>query len=98
MDPPRGPKEGRAYQVASAAEQGWIKLVAGPNTAEFLDELARFPGGRHDDCVDALSGAHRALGRRHQTYYPVGVPRGSIYDYGHDDGLGRIYSHPEWFR
>jgi predicted phage terminase large subunit-like protein len=78
MDRPTGPKEGRAYPVASAAEQDWIKLVDGPHTNEFLDELAQFPNGRHDDCVDALSGALRALGRRHPIYCSIGVARGSI--------------------
>jgi predicted phage terminase large subunit-like protein len=98
MDRPTGSKEARAYAVASAAAQGWINLVAGPHTAEFLDELAQFPNGRHDDCVDALAGAHRALGRRHQIQWGSGVPTGSIYDYGSDDGLERIWSHPSWFR
>jgi predicted phage terminase large subunit-like protein len=97
MDRPTGSKETRAYAVASAAEQGWIKLVAGPHTAEFLDELAQFPG-RHDDCVDALAGAHRALGRRNRIQWGSGVPTGSIYDYPSDDGLGRIWSNPDWFR
>jgi predicted phage terminase large subunit-like protein len=95
MDRPSGPKEGRAYAVASAAEQGWIKLVAGPHSAEFLDELAQFPAGRHDDCVDALSGAHRALGSRHPIHCTISVPRGSIYDYGRPNS-GRIWSWEDW--
>lgn len=98
MDIPTGPKEGRAYQVASAAEQGWIKLVTGPHSQDFLDELAQFPAGAHDDIVDALSGAHRALGNRHPIKWTIGVPRGSIHDYGHDDRLGGIWAQPDWFR
>lgn len=90
MDRPTGPKEGRAYPVASAAEQGWINLVKGPHTTEFLDELAQFPNGRHDDCVDALSGALRALGRRHPIYCTISVARGSIPTSGH--ASGRIWS------
>ena len=98
MDRVTGSKERRAYAVSAAAAQGWISLVAGPHTAEFLDELAQFPNGRHDDCVDALSGAHRALGRRNQVQWGSGVATGSIGDYGGDDGLDRIWSHPSWFR
>jgi predicted phage terminase large subunit-like protein len=97
MDTPSGPKEGRAYQVAAAAEQGWIKLVSGPHTQEFLDEVAQFPAGRHDDFVDALSGAHRALGNRRPISWTVAVPRGSIYDYGYDQSSGRIWSWDEPF-
>lgn len=93
MDRPTGPKEARAYAVASAAAQGWIKLVAGPHTDEFLDELAQFPNGRHDDCVDALAGAHRALGRRTRPHYRSGVPRGSIWEYGGHDSPG-FYHYP----
>jgi predicted phage terminase large subunit-like protein len=96
MDPVSTPKEGRAYAVAAAAQQGWIKLVAGPHTDLFLDELAQFPNGRHDDCVDALSGALRALGPRHRIAYGSGVPRGEI---DNDDGLERLYgSAADWFR
>ena len=61
---PTGSKEARAQLVAAAAENGLVKLVPGPNTADFLDEVAAFPHAAHDDCVDALSGAHHALGRR----------------------------------
>jgi hypothetical protein len=92
MDRPSGPKEGRAYAVASAAQQGWIKLVAGPHTNEVVDELAQFPNGRHDDCVDALSGAHRALGRRHPIYCRISVARGSIPT---PSASGRIWSFEE---
>jgi predicted phage terminase large subunit-like protein len=95
MDRPTGPKEGRAYAVASAAEQGWVKLVAGPHTTEFLDELAQFPAGRHDDCVDALSGAHRALGNRQPVQWSISVPQGSIDDYGPLNS-GRIWSWDDW--
>ncbi len=91
MDRTTGPKAGRAHQVASAAENGWVKLVAGPHTSDFLDELAQFPAGRHDDCVDALSGAHRAIGPRRPTYYGSGVPRGTIDDYLTPE-RGRIWS------
>ena len=31
---------------------------------EFLRELENFPAGKHDDCVDALSGAYEQIGGR----------------------------------
>jgi predicted phage terminase large subunit-like protein len=63
-DRPTGPKDIRARPVAAAAENGLLRLVRGPNTNPFLDELTAFPNARHDDCVDALSGAHTDLATR----------------------------------
>jgi predicted phage terminase large subunit-like protein len=60
---PTGPKQVRAQPVAAAAENGLVKIVAGPHLHEFLDELCAFPNSAHDDCVDALAGAHTALAR-----------------------------------
>jgi predicted phage terminase large subunit-like protein len=95
MHSPRGSKEARALPVAAAAARGRIKLVALSNAREFLDEISQFPYGRHDDCVDALTGAVHAIGRTRQRTYGSGVARGSFTE---DDGLGRIWSHPDWFR
>lgn len=82
---PSGDKVFRARIVAAAAENGYVKLVTGPNTADFLDEVAAFPRAGHDDCVDALSGAHHALGRRRDAFMNSTnsvVPKGSIWGYG----------------
>jgi predicted phage terminase large subunit-like protein len=57
-DRPTGRKDVRAHPVAAAAENGLVRLVRGPHTAAFLDELTAFPHGKHDDCIDALAGAH----------------------------------------
>jgi hypothetical protein len=55
-----------------------MALVRGRNMNEFLDEVTALPHAPHDDCVDALSGAHRALSQgRGQPRY---VPRGNIYE------------------
>lgn len=54
-------KEVRARPVAAAAGNHLIRIVRGENTLEFLNEVAIFPQGSHDDCVDALSGAHTGL-------------------------------------
>lgn len=92
MRRPSGSKEARALPAAAAAEQGRVKLVAGPNTRDFLDEVCQFPNGRHDDCVDAFAGAQHAIGRRRQCLHGSGVARGSIWDYG-GTGPG-FYAYP----
>lgn len=60
-DRPVGDKVTRADPVAAQAEQGNVVLVRSPWNQNFLNELARFPFGSHDDQVDALSGAHAIL-------------------------------------
>jgi len=62
--PSTGSKEVRAAPVAARAEQGEVALVEGRWNREFLDELAEFPDGVHDDQVDALSGAFGWLAGR----------------------------------
>ncbi len=52
-----GSKETRANPVSAAAQAGLIHVVEGPWLGELFDELEVFPGGAHDDQVDALSGA-----------------------------------------
>jgi predicted phage terminase large subunit-like protein len=59
--PSTGSKETRAYAVATRAEKGEIILVEADWNEDFLDELAEFPDGIHDDQVDALSGAYESL-------------------------------------
>ncbi len=58
-----GSKELRANPVSSQAEAGNVKLVRGTWNNDFLDEAEAFPGGSHDDMVDAVSGA---FGELHQ--------------------------------
>jgi predicted phage terminase large subunit-like protein len=72
-----GAKDIRARPVAAAAENGLIKIIRNHNTNEFLDELTAFPHAPHDDCVDALSGAHTHLSRNSGTYTSH-VPHGTI--------------------
>jgi predicted phage terminase large subunit-like protein len=61
FDTATGSKEVRAKPVSAQAEAGNIKIVRAPWNDEFLRELENFPTGKHDDAVDALSGAHSAL-------------------------------------
>ncbi|MBX3243770.1 MAG: phage terminase large subunit [Acidobacteria bacterium] len=51
----------RALAWASRAEAGQVVLVRGAWIDEFLEEVCRFPDGRHDDQVDAVSLAVRML-------------------------------------
>lgn len=56
-----GDKVHRAKPVASAVDNGLVHVFRAPWNADFLNELAAFPNGSHDDIVDALSGAHSDL-------------------------------------
>lgn len=54
-------KEYRCKPASAASEQGKVRLVRGEWNALFLSELQDFPRGRHDDQVDAFSGAFTML-------------------------------------
>lgn len=56
-----GDKITRAGPFAAQCEAGNVKLVNGSWVRQFLEELSLFPFGRHDDVVDAASGAFNAL-------------------------------------
>jgi len=56
-----GSKEARAAPVSARAEAGHVLLCGGEWNGAFLDELCAFPQVRHDDQVDALSGAYAQL-------------------------------------
>jgi hypothetical protein len=47
--------------VASQCNVGNLAVVRAPWTRAFLEELADFPGGAHDDQVDALARAFAEL-------------------------------------
>ncbi len=51
----------RAEPFAAQAEAGNVRLVKGDWNGRFLEEVASFPLGRHDDQVDAASGAFNGL-------------------------------------
>lgn len=52
-----GDKADRARPLAAQAEGGNVLLLRGPWNKDYLDEMESFPGGGHDDQVDASSGA-----------------------------------------
>ena len=56
-----GSKEQRAEPLASQAEAGNVKLVAGRWNEEFLAEAEMFPNGAHKDQIDASSRAFSRL-------------------------------------
>lgn len=60
--PSTGSKEVRAGPLASQAEAGNVKLVAGPWVEDFLAEADVFPTpGVHDDTIDAFAGAYHYI-------------------------------------
>lgn len=58
-----GDKATRAEPYAAQCEAGNVKLVRGDWNAAYIDELCMFPNGKHDDQVDASSGAFNKLAR-----------------------------------
>ena len=73
---PTANKQARADIVSSAAEAGNVCLVRGDWIGDYLDELEQFPGGSHDDQVDATSGAFAVLATEEAG--PVAAPLGII--------------------
>jgi predicted phage terminase large subunit-like protein len=70
-----GPKHHRAAIVSARAEAREVFICRGPWMGEFLDELAAFPQGPHDDQVDALSAAYGWLAQAEAE--PIVFPTGS---------------------
>lgn len=54
----------RSLAWAARAECGKVFLVRGPWIDDFLDEAYSFPGGRHDDQIDAVSLAVQMIGMK----------------------------------
>jgi predicted phage terminase large subunit-like protein len=59
-----GSKEVRADPYAAQCQAGNVKLKSAPWNQHYLEELAAFPRGRHDDQVDGSSGAFNKLASR----------------------------------
>lgn len=59
--PESGDKATRAGPVISQVNVSNVDMVEGPWNRAFLDELAAFPAGVHDDQVDALSRAYSTI-------------------------------------
>ena len=61
IDRVTGDKESRARPLAAQAEIGNVYIVRADWNQAFVTELQAFPNGRHDDQVDAASGAFNKL-------------------------------------
>lgn len=59
-----GDKSVRADPFASQVNAGNVKMVRGEWNRAYIDELKMFPNGKHDDQVDASSGAFNYLENR----------------------------------
>jgi predicted phage terminase large subunit-like protein len=68
-NPPKGGKLIRAQQWFVKVEASRVYLVRGAWNKDFLDELAVFPLGKHDDQVDAVSVAFEALTKGNVLLY-----------------------------
>ena len=62
-----GSKELRAQTMSAAFENGNLMIVRGSWNRDLTDELMEFPFGKHDDQVDACSGAYRELSQNLST-------------------------------
>ena len=56
-----GSKLVRAQPISSQSEAGNVKLIRGLWNKDFINELVAFPEARHDDQVDAMSGAFNSI-------------------------------------
>jgi predicted phage terminase large subunit-like protein len=70
-------KSVRAEAFATSVGLGEVSIVEGPNVSAFIAELETFPGGRHDDMVDAASGAYQSLLDRTTTSSSIVLAEGS---------------------
>lgn len=74
---PEGGKVARVNAVAPFIEAGNVYLPAQePWVGDFVEECASFPGGKHDDQVDAMSQALTHLLSRPQAARVISRPRG----------------------
>jgi predicted phage terminase large subunit-like protein len=66
------PTRARGFQARAAMSMVWIP--EGPEGDAFVDELVRFPAGKHDDDVDNASLIGRALDMTHPAIVPPETP------------------------
>jgi predicted phage terminase large subunit-like protein len=71
-------KTARARGVQGRAAMGKVRVPEGPEGDAVLDELIRFPAGRHDDEVDAFGLIGRALDLTHGATASASAPDGPV--------------------
>lgn len=73
-----GSKAERAKPFSAASEKRLIKYLRGcPNIEDFFNEAESFPGGAHDDIIDAAAGAFSQLGVLPEVHAPTAILEGS---------------------
>ena len=72
--PETGDKATRAMPVASQVNVGNLSLVRAAWNRGFIDELAAFPGGSHDDQVDALGRAFNSITAAPRPTQSIRIP------------------------
>jgi predicted phage terminase large subunit-like protein len=75
--PETGDKETRARPLATQAEAGNVKLLAGPWIPDFLEEASSFPNSATKDQIDAASGAFGRLLDRKTTSTKTKAAKGA---------------------
>lgn len=70
---PSADKLTRAMPLLAQAEAGNVSILRAPWNDAYLDELAAFPGGEHDDQVDATAHAFNALAESGAGVWMPGV-------------------------
>ena len=71
--PPIGNKEVRAGGIATQVNNGQVYVVRANWNQAFFNELEAFPLGKHDDQIDALSGAYDMLSAKRQASF-INIP------------------------
>ncbi len=66
---PNRSKQIRSKPISAQVEAGNVFLKRAQNLDDFLDEAENFPDGRHDDQVDALSGAFEMISSNNISDY-----------------------------
>lgn len=80
---PDGDKVARAGAWGGRVKDGLFHAVRGEWLPDFLDEAAAFPVGRHDDQVDAVSGANQMLRAKPTPLRPIVV---ETHQFGRPEG------------
>lgn len=70
FEPATGSKEDRADPFASACQGDKVRLLKGAWNTAYIEELASFNRGKHDDQVDGSSGAYNKL----RSPAPISLP------------------------
>lgn len=83
-------KSARARGFQARAAMKMVHVPEGPEGDGFVEELIRFPAGKHDDEVDTASLMGRALDEAHPATRsaPVEKPKPSDYGFGRKQNTG----------